>query len=223
MQCTCAHKDDNDTVVKTMNEHNHGSDAAAVAVQKIVTGIKRVATETAEIPSVIVNRCLEGIAGDVLAKMPNKEASRKLIQRHRNVTTALPSQPVDRASIVIPEQYEMYEERPGHEERFLLWDSGVGDADRILIFGRYAHGDWAEHMDKLFVDGTFSLAPALFSQIYVIMAERGGFVLPVLYALLPNKGGDTYKGLFAAVKEMWPDLNPSSVSMDYELAAIGAV
>uniref|UniRef100_A0A2C9LH34 MULE transposase domain-containing protein n=1 Tax=Biomphalaria glabrata TaxID=6526 RepID=A0A2C9LH34_BIOGL len=78
-------------------------------------------------------------------------------------------------------------------------------------------------MKKLYVDGTFRISPSIFSQIYVIMAERGGFVLPVLYALLPNKEGETYRRMFEAVKELWPDLNPSSVSMDFEQAAIGAL
>lgn len=55
------------------------------------------------------------------------------------------------------------------------------------------------------------------------MAERGGFVLPVLYALLPNKEAGTYLRMFEAVKEMWPELNPSSISIDFEQGAIGAV
>ncbi|KAF0985626.1 hypothetical protein HZS_3781, partial [Henneguya salminicola] len=54
------------------------------------------------------------------------------------------------------------------------------------------------------------------------MAARGGFVLPVLYSLLPNKEGRTYRRLFEAIKELWSNLNPSSISIDFEQAAIGA-
>ncbi|KAF0988924.1 hypothetical protein HZS_196 [Henneguya salminicola] len=54
------------------------------------------------------------------------------------------------------------------------------------------------------------------------MAARGGFVLPVLYSLLPNKEGRTYRRLFDAIKELWPNLNPSSISIDFEQAAIGS-
>lgn len=117
----------------------------------------------------------------------------------------------------------MYEVAPDQLENFLLCDSGEQDVNRILIFGRQSNGGWSNQVQKLYVDGTFSLAPALFSQIYVVMAERGGFVLPVLYALLPNKEAGTYLRTFEAVKEMWPELNPSSISMDFEQGAIGAV
>src|ERR1051325_2693928 len=103
----------------------------------------------------------------------------------------------------------MYEVAPSQLEEFLLWDSGEQVENRILIFGRQSNGTWNNQMERLYVDGTFSLAPALFSQIYVIMADRGEFVLPVIYALLPNKEGATYQRMFAAVKEMWPNLNPS--------------
>ena len=78
-------------------------------------------------------------------------------------------------------------------------------------------------METLYVDGTFSLAPALFAQIYVVMADRGGFVLPVLYILLPNKEGETYRRMFEAIKQLWPHLNPTAVSIDFEQAAIGAI
>jgi hypothetical protein len=117
----------------------------------------------------------------------------------------------------------MYEVAPGQLEEFLLWDSGQEDVNRILIFGRQSTGAWSNQIERMYVDGTFSLAPALFSQIYVVMAERGGFVLPVLYAPLPNKDGQTYRRMFAAMKEFWPHLNPASISIDFEQAAIRAV
>ncbi|KAF0987016.1 hypothetical protein HZS_4716, partial [Henneguya salminicola] len=150
-----------------MNQHSHGSDAVPLQVAKIMGGIKRRATETTQIPSVILNGALQQTSTAVLAKMPNKDAIRKVIQR-----------------------------RPR---------------------------EWSHLIEKLYVDGTFSLAPTFFSQIYVIMAARGEFLRPVLYALIPNKEGRTYRRLFEAIKELWPNLNPSSISIDFEQAAIGAI
>ena len=214
---------DNDRVLMQMNQHSHGSDAAQLRAAMILTGIKRRAIETTEIPSVILNSALQGTSTAIQAKMPKKDAIRKVIQRSRNDNRAAPPQPADRASIIIPDAYRMYEVAPDQMEDFLLWDSGEQDESRIFLFGRQSNGDWSNQMERLYVDGTFSLAPAFFSQIYVIMADRGGFVLPVLYALLPNKEGVTYRRMFEAIKELWPHLNPSSVSIDFEQAAIGAV
>ncbi|KAF0985398.1 hypothetical protein HZS_7879, partial [Henneguya salminicola] len=169
-------------------------------------GIKRRATETTEIPSVILNGALQ-------------QAS---TARRKNESQAAPPQPPDRASIFIPDTYRFYEVTPGRMEEFLMWDSGEQDEARILIFGWQSNSEWSHLIEKLNVDGTFSLAPNFFSQIYVIMATRGGFVLPVSYALLPNKEGRTYRRLLEAIKELWPNLNPSSISIDFEQAAIGA-
>jgi len=46
------------------------------------------------------------------------------------------------------------------------------------------------------MDGTFSLSPPLFEQIYVILAKRGRYVFPILYALLRNKEQRTYGRFF---------------------------
>lgn len=202
--------------------HNHGPDAASVEVSRIRTRIKRRAAETLEIPSQIVMAEMQGTSAAVQGRMPTKNAVRLAIQRTRNSGQAAPPQPGSREAIQVPDMYQMYQVAPGQIERFMLFDSGEGDDDRILIFGRTSHVNWSHEMDRLYVDGTFSIAPSLFAQIYVVLAERGGYVHPVLYCLLPNKRGATYERMFRAIRDIWPQLNPSSVSMDFELAAINA-
>lgn len=61
-----------------------------------------------------------------------------------------------------------------------MWDSGIDDADRILIFGPNLTGDWVNQVQQIYVCGTFSLVPSLFGQIYVILATRIEFVLPII-------------------------------------------
>lgn len=214
---------DHSRVIDVRNQHSHGSDAAHLATAKILQTIKLRAENTVEIPSVIINSALQGTSAAIQAQIPNRDAVRKIIQRRRNELNAAPPQPSSRAELLIPEAYQTYEISPGISEQFLLFDSGVNDENRILIVGRQSSGSWSSLMKKLYVDGTFSLAPNLFAQIYVIMAERGGFVVPVLYALLPNKNNQTYIRMFEAIKQMWPQLNPISISIDFEQAAIGAV
>ncbi|KAF1745593.1 hypothetical protein MXB_3010 [Myxobolus squamalis] len=104
-------------------------------------GIKRRATKTTEIQSVILNGDLQQTSTAVQAKMPNKDASRKVIQQIRNENQAAPSQPTDRASIIIPDTYRFYEVTPGLIEEFLLWDLGEQDAAGILLFGQQSNGE----------------------------------------------------------------------------------
>ncbi|KAF0991409.1 hypothetical protein HZS_1451, partial [Henneguya salminicola] len=93
-------------------------------------------------------------------------AQLQVAMRRRNENQAEPPQPVDRASIIIPDTYWIYEVAPGQMEEFILWDSGEQDKNRILLFGRQSNREWIHLNQKLYVDGTFSLAPALFSEIY---------------------------------------------------------
>jgi hypothetical protein len=77
-------------------------------------------------------------------------------------------------------------------------------------------------MTEVFMDGTFSLAPPLFEQVFVILSRRDNYVFPVLYALLSNKQQRTYYALFTLVKDIWPQFNPTSISIDFEMAVINA-
>jgi len=73
---------DSSEVVVQMNQHTHGSDAVQLQAA-VMTGMKRRAAESTEIPSVILNTALQGTSSAVQAKLPRKDAVRKLIQRSR--------------------------------------------------------------------------------------------------------------------------------------------
>lgn len=70
-------------------------------------------------------------------------------------------------------------------------DSGPG-VNRILIFGRNRRLDILYNSKVWYYDGTFKIAPAIFSQVFVILAEALGGVHPLIYALLPKKQEETY-------------------------------
>jgi hypothetical protein len=92
-------------------------------------------------------------------------------------------------------------------------------------------------MKHLYIDGTFSLAPQHFYQIYVVMAKyifcikpihlitfrRDNWVFPVAYALLSNKSQRTYERMWNLLVQAWPTLQPESISTDFEMGAINAV
>ena len=78
-------------------------------------------------------------------------------------------------------------------ERFLLYDSGSGP-ERIVMFGTQAGVRALRGSEVWSADGAFKVAPALRAQLYTVHAVVGGYVLPRIFALLPNKtGGDVRK------------------------------
>nr|CAD2154460.1 unnamed protein product [Meloidogyne enterolobii] len=94
-----------------------------------------------------------------------------MIKRARRAVQAPLANPISLDQLVIPQEYQIYVRSEGREEQFLLDDSGVyeenGHQHRILIFGRDSYGGWAHEMQECFMDGTFSISPNLFQQVYV--------------------------------------------------------
>ncbi|MCP3668398.1 MAG: hypothetical protein GY696_38925 [Gammaproteobacteria bacterium] len=109
--------------------------------------------------------------------------------RARNTEEHAPPNPNSLHTLVIPNDYKeyKYDNTAARFERFLFYDSGqAAGQDRILIFSTNNNLNVLETSDKWFADGTFSISPPLFTQLYTIHAERMNRVHPLIYALLPD-------------------------------------
>uniref|UniRef100_A0A5S6QP73 FLYWCH-type domain-containing protein n=1 Tax=Trichuris muris TaxID=70415 RepID=A0A5S6QP73_TRIMR len=138
-------------VIKEVNEHTHDSDPVPMEVTAVCNTIKRPTEETTETPAMIINEVCAETSTVTLTQLSSSEAMKMIIRRKRRTVQGAPPQPIHRASIVVPELYQIHRE----EERFLLYGSGVRYADRILIFGRQSHSVWSGYMKTLYADGTF--------------------------------------------------------------------
>ncbi|KHJ47531.1 hypothetical protein D918_02391 [Trichuris suis] len=123
-------------VKKMINIHNQDADPARVEAAVVCATVQQRAEQTVENPAVIIDEAVQSTSTAVVGQMPSRAALRQRIQRRRGTIEAAPSQPLSRASIVLPDRYVMY----SAHERFLLFDSGRHDEDRIRIFGREAYG-----------------------------------------------------------------------------------
>ncbi|CAF4548075.1 unnamed protein product [Rotaria socialis] len=83
---------------------------------------------------------------------------------------------------------------------FLRYDSGSGN-DRIIIFSSTEQLQLLENGEELLVDGTFKVSPSIFYQLYAMHVVYRNAVLPVVFALLPNKTEQTYRRL---INENYP-------------------
>ncbi len=104
-----------------------------------------------------------------------------------------------------------------------MFDSGPTN-HRILIFSTQQNLHYLAESTSTYSDGTFSAAPGrLFNQLYTIHACIFDAVIPLVYALLPDKTMATYNRLFGALKNLQPQFTPTMWMTDFELAAINAI
>ncbi|KAH9644537.1 hypothetical protein HF086_002338 [Spodoptera exigua] len=112
-------------------------------------------------------------------------------------------------------------------EKILFADYAHGKT-RILIFADNELKKYMATCKKFYMDGTFKVCPKPFYQLYTIHAELGSSqeylnVIPVIYALLPDKKMSTYELLFQIIKSQITEWDPNDITVDFEVPAILAI
>ncbi|KAG0427189.1 hypothetical protein DMUE_5921, partial [Dictyocoela muelleri] len=92
-------------------------------------------------------------------------------------------------------------------ELFLHFDSGINDPERFLIFTTETHLGYLNKANFWFCDGTFRSCPRSFSQIYVIMADVKGCLVPLVYVFMKNKSKTSYINVFKLLKSRMKEDN----------------
>lgn len=123
------------SVIWKLNEHNHDSSAAKVEAQKVITVIKKRAAETMESTAAVINNSIGELSQGAQAILPRMRSLKKMIRRERNQLQAFPVAPRSLEELEIPREFQIYEYGNGHQDTFLLADSGRSSS-RILLFGR---------------------------------------------------------------------------------------
>lgn len=202
------------------NQHTHAPEPGRPEMLRVQARIKRRAADTEETPQQIITAQVQGLGQAAATQMPQVRSIRRQVRRVRRNNNQPPATPQNRATVEIPPEYA----RLTSGEGFLLHDTGVGDEQRILIFGTERTVNLLHAADHWYVDGTFKIVPELFFQLYTIHGStNAGFIVPCLFALLPNKTRETYDRLFHYVKNLRLDMGPATVMMDYEKAAMNSV
>jgi hypothetical protein len=73
-----------------------------------------------------------------------------------------------------------------------------------------------------FADGTFSMSPPGYDQLYTIHGFINGEVSPAVYALLTARTEAIYERFLEEIIALKPGMLPVSLVVDFELAAIRA-
>lgn len=112
-------------------------------------------------------------------------------------------------------------------DNFLIAENGDDD-DKLFIFCSESSRKILKKTYRFLGDGTFKVVPKPFHQLYTIHAilnyesDSSRTIVPVIYALLPDKQEKTYVRLFQTLKRVM-NIQIQHYKADFELAALNAV
>lgn len=208
-----------DEFVQQVNEHTHPPSQVKCEVAKVTASVKLRAETSNDTSRQILAGELIGISESASVNLPSMNAMRRNIRAARQDRN-IPPQPVNIVAIPdIPQEYQITE----NGEQFLLFDSGSGDPERIIIFASPLGINQLATSEHWFADGTFKVCPEVFYQLYTVHAEQGGRIFPCVFALLPNKTEVTYTRFFREIFRVIDGNIPEDILCDFERAAMNGI
>ncbi|KAF9406220.1 hypothetical protein HW555_013339, partial [Spodoptera exigua] len=143
---------------------------------------------------------------DFIKKIPTLENIKHKLHRKRNKSLGVQKICFNSIKeIIVPERYQ----------HFLLADYSNGPS-RIIIF---ANRDCKKILTNpnltILCDGTFKFC--------LKHNDTYNNIIPIIYALLPNKNKNTYITMFKLIKSQIPQFSPQLFILDFEQAAMSAI
>jgi len=216
--------------------HNHAPNLEEVYALKVMTDIKRKASEHPEAPPAQILRTeLQQVPAGILAELPERQNIRKAITRQR--VNNMPSNPRSMNELhELPNQFK----QTIAGDQFLLYDS-FEDIDyqltcgRIIIFATKENLRILMNSPTWFVDGTFKVVPTIFFQLFTILGPTTQTTngtdqvigLPLVYALLESKEEAAYSKVYEIILSEAQKfginiVKPQFVMTDFEQSIINA-
>ena len=185
--------------------HNHTVIHGRITVEATRSRMKRRAETTEEATRSIVHNELLQIPDTAAHLLPRRETLARDVRRHRQKAG-----PNDLQDITAYAQTQS-------GQPFLRIEN-----DTMLIFAADDDLQFLSRCDHWFADGTFRVSPPGFDQLYTIHGFINGEVFPAIYALIHERTEDIYRSLLQEILTLKSGLNPVSIVVDFELAAIRA-
>ena len=89
-------------------------------------------------------------------------------------------------------------------EMVVKGDQILEDGRRIILFSSNDHLEILACGKQILSDGTFSITPKLWTQVFIISVQVSeGVFIPVCFALLPDKKHSTCDAMFGMLREAW--------------------
>ena len=205
----------NDIITKQPTEHNHIPDVAKVKAKIVVNDLKETASTSTEATHQLIATTSVGLSQAVAAQLPSVVNLKQIVRRVRHDHQAPLPNPryLDELQICAPYNVTL------RGDNFLLHDSGPG-LEQVVLFSTARNLEYLSQSRNWFADGTFKSAPPLFQQLYTIHVLKCNKVIPMVYVLSNEKSTNSYIHVLTELKHLQSRLNPSTIMVDFEQAAL---
>jgi hypothetical protein len=237
-------RDENGYLFKSISscDHNHEMQVTSIVTKEFRSKLlaRAAANPTLSAPTlheIETNSAFNNPPSDIEASteefsraIPIYDAVRSSI--YRELAKNRPPLPKSASEIVLPDSFKTTDSG----EDFVFLDDtqtvqlGNGETreERILAFTTYRHfSQLLGCKAPFFMDGTFSVAPPCFYQLYTIHSVYQGLMVPFIWILLPGKSETLYTRMLRLIKEkaisLGLTLEPESFYLDYEIAVFNSI
>jgi hypothetical protein len=171
------------------------------------------AVSSEEAPRSIMNRLLTSLDMKSASQVPNNANLAKKMRRRRKKLQHFAQDPENAGDLVIAEELQ----KSISGEQFIHYNER---SDNTICMTTNSNLAILRKVTMWTMDGTFAVAPKLFTQLFTIGCIMNGFFLPLIYFLLPDKTMESYNVAFEMLTGF--GLNPKSIGCDFEAAIIGS-
>ena len=153
------------------------------------------ATKTRDDPARILAQAVTDIPLTTRLEVGKTESVKRSLRRKRRA--ALPTEPKCTGDLILDNDWKST--GGASPEPLLVHDSGETSKERLFVFASRKGLKTLGNSTAWFVDGTFSVCPKLFTQVYVIRTILEGTAVTCAYGLLPGKKRTHYEQFFKAI------------------------
>ena len=150
--------------VDVRREHNHIQEPTKLTALEALQEMLARATISNDKPRMIMNNCQLNVDNEGAVRMVRAKNITKRIMRVRHKKVDYGPNPQSISDIIIPEVIKF----SYNGEMFVYADSGFGDQDRVIILATEKNIIILKNNRVLYGDGTFSISPELFYQVYTV-------------------------------------------------------
>lgn len=204
-----------------INEHTHQSDESKINRKFLIEKMKLICGYGMHSPREAINTVMRGADENKVRCLGNRQNILRVLRRHvKNCLNPKPYMFLElELSYLLSVTHlntTFYQYGPGNYRGFTECD------DIVLFFSQemLANLNFNEIRS---VDGTFSMVPPPYFQLFTISYICNHHVFPCVFALLKNKRETTYNTLYTILNNIQIINPPRIIKTDFETASINAL